>query len=560
MKCEGECSGTILCNASTLRSAPVFGLEYSKVTYSKLLAVADEDGYVSIINTLKELPTSLDDDSSPRRPSAQWTAHNNAVFDLAWSNNDRWMLTASGDMTIKLWDTGYASKLATFAGHTGSVKAISVSPHGPEVFASGARDGVLLLWDTRMNACTCPNRSSSTMHPVLSVSEPHAWQTPRSNSRKKGTLQGRPRPSVTAVQFLNEGTGHVLASGGVDGNVKFWDVRYAVQPTVTLPAIPLADTAETLRMNLAASNKEASLAHIASGCSPQLGQRSHAITSLALRPNGSQLMVSLTGGHHLLYDVFRPEAGPVRWYGGHSVSSFYVKGGFSPDGSHFVSGSSDAGVYIWQVDDKEGTEPYVLRSHESEVTTVTWCPTDFGQLASAADDYTVKVWNMHRSQAEEKRDPPSGWARRPNLNSWRSGEGALRPFSSVEREEAQVVLAGSSAVALGASEARQAAECQTPAVAVATESAHLAASTGRGERPRKMRISNALRLAAERPPKRPTKQQTLAEVLQAAQSKGSAGSATGQKRPWSACSGSDDDGPVMQRASQNENVPTNMAT
>lgn len=53
---------------------------------SKLLAVADEEGYVSIVLTGAELPAEMVDDWSDHKPRAQWLAHQNAVFDIAWCN------------------------------------------------------------------------------------------------------------------------------------------------------------------------------------------------------------------------------------------------------------------------------------------------------------------------------------------------------------------------------------------------------------------------------------------------------------------------------------------
>ena len=52
---------------------------------------------------------------------------------------------------------------------------------------------------------------------------------------------------------------------------------------------------------------------------------------------------------HYLYDTLRPHLPPAARYTGHKASSFYIKAAFSPDGSHFVSGSSDKNAYIWAV-------------------------------------------------------------------------------------------------------------------------------------------------------------------------------------------------------------------
>ena len=51
------------------------------------------------------------------------------------------MLTASGDQTISLWDTGHADQVASFRGHSGSVKTVCPMPAAHAVFASGACQG-----------------------------------------------------------------------------------------------------------------------------------------------------------------------------------------------------------------------------------------------------------------------------------------------------------------------------------------------------------------------------------------------------------------------------------
>ena len=49
------------------------------------LAVVDEEGYVSVINTAQQLPTSTGSlAASGPRPAAHWVAHNNAIFDVKW--------------------------------------------------------------------------------------------------------------------------------------------------------------------------------------------------------------------------------------------------------------------------------------------------------------------------------------------------------------------------------------------------------------------------------------------------------------------------------------------
>ncbi len=51
--------------------------------------------------------------------------------------DDTRILTASGDQTLAMWDTGRAGCLGMFKGHHGSVKCVCTKPACPDVFASG---------------------------------------------------------------------------------------------------------------------------------------------------------------------------------------------------------------------------------------------------------------------------------------------------------------------------------------------------------------------------------------------------------------------------------------
>ena len=95
-------------------------------------------------------------------PLALWTAHDNAVFDVAWTERDTRLLTASGDQRARLWDVETQTLLASLRGHAGSIKSVSVRPDAPWAVATGARDGNFCLWDTR--DAPRPVARSNSMH------------------------------------------------------------------------------------------------------------------------------------------------------------------------------------------------------------------------------------------------------------------------------------------------------------------------------------------------------------------------------------------------------------
>ena len=55
---------------------------------------------------------------------SEWLAHTNAVFDIDWMFGEDKLLTASGDQSTVLWDVKAEDKIATFKGHTSSIKSV----------------------------------------------------------------------------------------------------------------------------------------------------------------------------------------------------------------------------------------------------------------------------------------------------------------------------------------------------------------------------------------------------------------------------------------------------
>ncbi|KAG1366985.1 denticleless protein [Cocos nucifera] len=139
-------------------STPPLAISFCKTSRnSHLLAISDEDGYLSFYNTCRSLPSvaSCREKSVTSFPQAaearvcDWIAHNNAIFDLCWIKDDTHILTASGDQTIKIWNVEKRKCTGIFVGHTGSVKSLCSHSSNPDLVVSGSRDGSFALWDLR---------------------------------------------------------------------------------------------------------------------------------------------------------------------------------------------------------------------------------------------------------------------------------------------------------------------------------------------------------------------------------------------------------------------------
>ena len=80
--------------------------------------------------------------------------HQDAVYSVAFSPDQKLLATGSFDNTVALWDVATGKLFKQFAGPTGHTKqvfAVAVSPDGA-ILASGSADNTLKLWDVPLNA------------------------------------------------------------------------------------------------------------------------------------------------------------------------------------------------------------------------------------------------------------------------------------------------------------------------------------------------------------------------------------------------------------------------
>ncbi|KAG6618594.1 WD40 repeat-containing protein L2DTL [Phytophthora cinnamomi] len=205
-----------------LPSGPVFQVAYA---YNKpLLAAVDEEGAVGVVDV-----------ASTRRKS-RWVGHDNAIFDVIWTQDDAQLLTAAGDLQVRVWDVETAgrtsgaeiSPVLTLKGHDMSVKCVRQAPDSAHVVASGGRDGKVLLWDTRAPGKPVAALENVHAEPTTSrASSPNvSFTSPIQKRRRRGPAApstSSPR-SVTCVEFGATGN-EIITAGAVDAVVKFWDIR-----------------------------------------------------------------------------------------------------------------------------------------------------------------------------------------------------------------------------------------------------------------------------------------------------------------------------------------------
>jgi WD40 repeat protein len=72
--------------------------------------------------------------------------HTKAVYGLAFSPDGTRLVSASHDLTVRIWDLETQGEIYTLEGHTDLVVAVDWSPRG-DLVASGSYDGTVRLWN-----------------------------------------------------------------------------------------------------------------------------------------------------------------------------------------------------------------------------------------------------------------------------------------------------------------------------------------------------------------------------------------------------------------------------
>ncbi|KAG0050625.1 peroxisomal targeting signal 2 receptor [Gryganskiella cystojenkinii] len=126
-------------------------------------------------------------------PIQNWHEHQREVFSVNWNlvRKDSF-LSASWDNTIKLWTQNSPTSLQTFKGHSHCVYSAMWSPHSPSLFASCSGDHTVKLWDTNSPA------------PIQTI-----------------LAHGN---EVLSLDW-NKYQDHTIVTGSVDHTIKVWDMR-----------------------------------------------------------------------------------------------------------------------------------------------------------------------------------------------------------------------------------------------------------------------------------------------------------------------------------------------
>ncbi len=357
---------------------------------------------------------------------ARLQGHSDVVTDCALSRDGRWLLSASSDETVKLWDVATASLQRTLVrtaqasgagtaapaegqadratpgggtGHSAAVLGCAISADG-RLALSASADQTVVVWDLSDGRPLQVLRGHAAAVNACAFSSDGRWVAAGGSD---GTLRlwdlasgeqravAAHRQAVTACAFAADGK-H-LVSASADGTVRVWSGDAELLRTLVGHGDGVHDCAVSAAAGWVVSAGNDGTARIwqLSGHADPYRQRGHdgPAQCCAADPHGRY---AVSGGQDqtlVLWDIRHAQA--RRWW--HADLGSVRACAMRPVGGGLLAvAGADRGVVLWDI--TEGRRVETLAGHRDSVNRCAFHPGG-GILATVANDRTVRLWDLN---------------------------------------------------------------------------------------------------------------------------------------------------------------------
>ncbi|XP_065082099.1 protein lethal(2)denticleless-like [Ochlerotatus camptorhynchus] len=299
---------------------PISAAKFAKCKGKEhILAIANDCGQIALLNT--NLRTNNRGGERPLVLEGK-QCHRSGVFDIDWMPGSMNLVSASADRSARLFAVTESSLelIRTYNDHSQAVKTVAFRRTDPAVFATGGRDGVIALWDSR---ASCGLNMTPKADNFIYGGHTGGLGTPEFGKRQLplDVYDRSTRCSITGLVFQDDNT--LISCGAGDGIVKVWDVRrhYSSHKRDPLPKHSF----------------------------PYAGTSFKGFTNLLIDHTRNWLYVNCMDNYIYCYNISGYPAVPIQRYSGLNNNSYFIKSCLSPDGQYLLSGSGDNNSYIWNV-------------------------------------------------------------------------------------------------------------------------------------------------------------------------------------------------------------------
>jgi WD40 repeat protein len=361
--------------------------------------------------------------------------HTEAIYDIAYSRDGKYLVTAGGDHTVRVWEAATGKELKTFGGQNGHQKivvGVSVSPDDSLIASAGSDDNTLRVWDFPSST---PQRELAVKDGALALAVTADGGTIAAackdgHVRLWNSADGKPRGDAAGhagaiIALAAAPNGQALVSAGKDRTLRYW------RPTDGGPLGSLVAHSAELTGLAIGPNSNPCYTTAADGTLkfwslPPVGSRplpahEKAVTALALSKDGNLVVsggadksVRLSNVANGQESVALADNGALVAAGtadrllvwqagdGRLLAQPLAKGGvgaaaFSPSLTQLATGGKDGLLRLWQMPPlpaQSFTHPEAVRAAVVSV--------DGKRLCTGGADGLLRTWNMANPQQPER--------------------------------------------------------------------------------------------------------------------------------------------------------------
>lgn len=323
--------------------------------------------------------------------------HTRSPFAVAWAPDNKTIVSAGFDQTVRVWDRETGKLLHTWA-DTGRVLSLALTKNGQQL-AAGSQDRKVRLFDMYMRDPVPTFVATPLSNEPTGLAYSADGTLLLSGDKSAMVRLWNPLTGAVVKDFAGstgEVTGVALSPDGkqvlaacLDGTLRVWNIADGAM--VGLLATPhigsLAIDPKSKRVAAGDKDGVVRLLDWPGALPKQIGAHGDAVTGLAVASDGK--FVASAGNDQTVQLLNPATAAVLRALPGQSgpVTTMAL----SPDDSMVVTGSTTGLLKFWKAAD--GSDLRMLAGHEGAVLGVTFHPNG-KQVISTGADGTIRLWDL----------------------------------------------------------------------------------------------------------------------------------------------------------------------